>query len=189
MWSDGIPAAALFNGPQANYTAAAAASSSAQSLIAQVSGNFQQASVPADFFAVGTTGRKVVGRYAGILTGQATATTAIITLGFATSAQSVSGTSLVASTAITVTSLSAVGWQFDFDMLSRGTGQGTTATSSTILCTGTLSLATLQSVCAPVTVTNWDATGRNWLYATVTFSTASATNSCTLESTSLYGFA
>lgn len=187
-WYDGIPGALLFGGPQANYTAANAAATTAQSLIAQVSGNFQQPSIPAGFFQVGKTGQTISGRFTGIVTGQATATTMTLILGYASAAQSVAGTTLITGPALTVTSLSNAGWEFDFEILCRGTGQGTSANSTVLLTTGTCSAGTVQGVATPTTVSAVDATAVNWLYATVTFSTASATNSAQLQKVTAYAF-
>lgn len=192
-WFDGVPAAQLFAGPPANYPAAAAASAAAQNLMAGASGNFSQPYVPSSFLQQGKIGMSLIGSLAGVITGQGAATTAIVTLGLVNSAGSISGTSILASEALTVTSLSGKPWLLNFQSVIRTVGYGTTTISTTLLTTGTLDIGgsavgtPVSSICTPVSVTTIDASVNQWLYATVTFSTASATNSCTLQQVILLG--
>jgi hypothetical protein len=186
-WYDGVPVALLSSGPTTNYSAAAASSSAAQSLISG-GANYQPA-IPYGYFQPGKSGNLIFGHANGVLTGQASATTATITIGVSSTIQSISGgtaTTLLASTAMTITNLSGVGWELDFKILNRGTGIGTSSSTS-LLTTGVISVSTAQSVCAPTSVTSIDASVNQWMYATVTFSTASGTNSCTLEQFMIYG--
>lgn len=180
------------SGPPSNYAAAAASSAAAQNLMTGASGDYVQPYIPAFFFQMGRTGQLVTGRLNGILSGQSSATTAIITLAYNSSSNSISGaTTLVATPAITVTSFATVGWQWDFTILCRGVGYGTSATSTSLLSSATMAIsspynsATTTSwvaVAPPNSVTALDCSVNNWLVADVTFSTSSTTNSCTLES-------
>jgi hypothetical protein len=189
-WYDGVPMASLYTGPPQDYPAAAAASAAAQSLQTGASGGFSQASIPVGFFPLDKQGRAVVGHLGGKITGQATATTVIFTIGLATAANSIAGTTLVTLPAITVTSLSNVGWEVDFKTIMRGAGYGTTAVATSLLTTAIASIGSnLQATAAPALVTTIDASVNQWLYATATFSTASATNSATMQSVLLYGIA
>ena len=193
-WFDGVPAALLYGGPPQDYPAAAAASAAAQSLQTGASGGFSQAYVPVGFWPLDKQGRVVLGTLAGKLTGQATATTAIITLGLATAPNSITGTTLVASPAITVTSFSNAGWEFDFKIVMRGSGYGTTTVSTSLSSTATMSInngttAGITTQAPPNLVTTIDASVNEWIYATVTFSTASATNSCTMQQVIVWGMA
>jgi len=180
---DGVPASLLYAGPPQDYPAAAAASSSAQSLVTGASGGFSQPYIPQGLFQIGKAGTCIWGSANGKVTGQASATTAIITMGLATSANSISGTTLVAPPAITVTSLSNVGWEFDFKIVMRSAGYGTTTVATSLITSAVFSVGStnLQTTAPPNLVTTIDASVTQWLYFSVTFSTASATNSATLQ--------
>jgi hypothetical protein len=192
-WYDGVPGALLYAGPPSNYTAAAAASTSAQSLIGGASGNFSQPCIPFGFWQLTHSGQLILGTVAGAVTASTAATTMTIVLGTSSTSQSVSGgtaTTIFTSAAVTInTTTASQGWEMDFRILSRGTGIGTTSASTTLLTSGALKVASNEVGCvAPVTVSTIDASVNQWLYATVTFSTSSTTNSCTLEQFPLIGF-
>jgi len=104
-------------------------------------------------------------------------------MGLATSANSIAGTTLVAPPAITVTSLSNVGWEFDFKIVMRSAGYGTTTVATSLITSAVFSVGStnLQTTAPPNLVTTIDASVTQWLYFSVTFSTASATNSATLQ--------
>jgi hypothetical protein len=186
---NGVPMALLYEGPDSDYPAAAAASTAAQSLMVGATTDFTQPYIPQGFFQLGSKGQLVIAEFDGVLTGQASATTAIITIGLASANNSIAGTTLIASTAITVTSLSAVGWNMRVKLGSRANGYGTTATSSNFRVSGLLTIGTtnLVAVAPPVLVNNIDASVTQWIYASVTFSTSSATNSCTLQQVTVFG--
>jgi hypothetical protein len=178
----------VFGGPPSNYPAAAASSSSAQSLITGASGDYVQPVLPARFFQQGRQNQVVTGILSGIISGQGSATTAIITLGLATSSNTISGTTLVAAPAITVTSLSSAGWWMDFVINCRGSGYGTSSVSSTMLSACNLSCTGASgTTSAPNSVTTIDSSVTQWLYASVTFSTSSVSNSCTLQIFDIFG--
>ena len=187
-WYDGVPATLLYAGPPQDYPAAAAASTGVQSLVTGASGGFSQASVPVGFWQQGKTGQLVLGHLAGKVTGQASATTATVAVGLVSTAGSIaSGTTLFTAPAWTVTSLTNVAWELDFKLVARTVGYGTTTVSTTLSISAVASFTTTQALVAPATVTTIDASVTQWLYATVTFSTASATNSMTLQQSILYG--
>jgi hypothetical protein len=199
-WADGVPVVLLYAGPPQNYPAAAAASVSAQSLITGATGGFSQARIPASFMQIGKQGFAVSGKWKGIVTANTAATTMIINIGLAAASNSVSGgtaTAITTSQAVVINSVTAgLGWGIDFDILFRGAGYGTTTVSSSLLTTSTLrvntSTATATAVATiaesvPLSVTTIDASVDQWVYATVTFSTSSSTNSCTLEQCILTG--
>jgi hypothetical protein len=191
-WYDGVPISSLYVGPPQDYPAAAAASAAAQSLVTGASGGFSQPSIPVGFFPLDKQGRAVIGHLGGKVTGQATATTAIFTIGLATAANSIAtgAVTLVTLPAITITSLSNVGWEIDFKAVMRGAGYGTTTVATTLATTAIASVGSnLQATAAPNVVTTVDASVTQWLWASVTFSTASATNSATMQSAILYGVA
>jgi hypothetical protein len=197
-WSDGVPGTLLYAGPPQNYPAAAAASTSAQSLIAGATGGFSQARIPASFMQIGKQGFAVIGSYGGIVTASTAATTMIINVGLVNASNSVAGTAITTSQTVVINSTTVgLGWGIDFKVLFRGTGYGTTTVSSTLLTTSSLrvntSTGTATAVATiaesvPLTVTTIDASVDQWVYATVTFSTSSATNSCTLEQCLLMGW-
>jgi hypothetical protein len=185
-WFDGVPIALLYAGPPQDYPAAAAASSAAQSLVTGASGGFSQPYIPQGFFPLDKQGRLIFGSANGKVTGQATATTMVLTMGVATAANSIAGTTLVASPAITMTSFSNAGWEFDFKVVMRGAGYGVTTVSTSLITSATMTVnngttAGITTQAPPNLVTTIDASVTQWLYFTVTFSTASATNSCTLQ--------
>lgn len=192
VWN-GVPAVVIYAGPPQNYPAAAAAVTTAQSLVTGASGGFSQALIPSNFWSPGSNSQLIEGTLAGIVTGQASATTAIITIGLVSAANSVAGTTIIASPAMTVTSFSNQPWMFNFQITTRTVGYGTSAVSTTLLTTGTFDVQTgtvgtvSRGVCTPTTVTTIDASAGQYMYATVTFNTASATNSCTLEQVILLG--
>jgi hypothetical protein len=200
-WYDGVPAVLLYAGPPQNYPAAAAAATTAQSLITGASGGYSQARIPATFAQVGKQGFWVGGKYKGIVTASTAATTMTINIGLASTSNTITGTGtatiISTSQAVVINSTTAgLGWGIDFDILYRGTGYGTTSVSSSILTTSTLrvntSTATATAVATiaesvPLAVTTIDSSVDQWVYATVTFSTSSTTNSCTLEQTILLG--
>lgn len=186
-WIDGVPATLLYAGPPANYSAADAALATAQSLITPVSGNYSQPSVPYGFWQIGKSGQLLKGRLAGIVTAEASATTMIITVGLNAAANTVSATSILATPALTVTSFASAGWSLDFEVLCRGTGYGTASVSTSLLTEGAYQAGAVGVQTPPASVTTIDASVNQWMWATVTFSTSSATNSCTLEKFTLFG--
>lgn len=191
-WYDGVPIASLYVGPPQDYPAAAAASVAAQSLVTGASGGFSQPSIPVGFFPLDKQGRAVVGHLGGKVTGQASATTAIFAVGLATASNSIAtgAVTLVTLPAITITSLSNVGWEIDFKTVMRGAGYGTTTVATTLASTAIASVGSnLQATAAPAIVTTVDASVTQWLWASVTFSTSSATNSATMQSAIMYGIA
>jgi hypothetical protein len=191
----GLNPQCLFAGPTSNYTAAAASSSAAQSLITGSTGNFDQPVIPFGFWPQSSTGGQGLwGALTGIISGQSSATTAIITIGLVSSSNSIAGTSLLATSAYTVTSLSSAAWQMTFGINTRTIGYGTTTVSTTLQTTGNFTInlsapptAGTSNVVPANVVTTIDASVNQWLYATVTFNTSSTSNSCTLQQALLFG--
>lgn len=197
-WYDGVPATLLYGGPPQNYPAAASAVSTLQSLQAGATGGYSIARIPATFLQQGKIGMIIDGSLSGVITGQATATTAIITVALvstAANAASYGGTpTVIAATPVqTVTSLSNQPWDLQFSTNVRTVGYGTTSVSTTLSTFGTIDVQTAtagtvqRGVFGPGVVTTIDSSVDQWLAVGVTFSTASATNSCTLEQVVLLG--
>lgn len=187
----GSQAELVWAGPSASYGAVNAVSSSAQFLMTGATGAFEQPLIPANFFQMGRRNQAARICLGGVLTGQGSATTAILTVGLATAPNTATpgtgGGTLCASAAATVTSLSAVGWRMDVDILTRNVGYGTTSVSTSLLSDGIFQVAGVQTTAPPTLLSTIDATAQWWIYATVTFSTSSSTNSCQLTRAFVYG--
>ena len=181
----------LWSGPSASYAAVSAVSSSAQFLLTGGTGAFEQPFIPANFWTMGRRNQRARITLAGLLTGQSSATTAILTVGLATAFNTATpgtgGGALCASTAAIVTSFTAVGWRMDVDILSRNVGYGTTSVSTSLLSDGIFQVSTAQTTAAPTLLSTVDASAQWWVYATVTFSTSSATNSCQVTRAEVWG--
>lgn len=185
----------LFSGPPSNYPAAAAAVSTIQNTMTGASADFVQPYFPAFFWQMGRQNQAVHASFFGIVTGQASATTMTLTAQLCTASNTTTtgtgGGTLVASSAITITSISNQPWQFDVFTLSRGAGYGTSATSTNLLSFGNVTVngatAPITGISGPTSLTTIDASATWWYNLAVTFSTASATNSCTLEMVMLRG--
>lgn len=197
-WQNGVPGALLNGGPPANYAAAAAASTAAQSICVGASGNFYLPEVPVGFWPIGQGNGNVMGvLLGGIVTASTTSTTATITVGVNSSVATAGGASaptttvLYTSPALTMTSTTAnLGWYVSLSCVCRGAGYGTTATSTSIETEGFF-LWSSASQCGNATaqpITNIDASVPQYLWATVTFSTSSATNSMTCRQFSAIGY-
>jgi hypothetical protein len=194
-WYNGVPAALLFSNTAA-YAAAAAAATTAQSLMAASSGNAEQPAIPFGFLEQGRPGQVVTGGAVGTVTGQATATTMVMAMGLnSTIGGNPTTTAILTTAAYTVTSFSNVAWELDFQINFRTTGFGTASVSTTPYATANFTLnpsagAPTSSISdvvlgsAPSTI---DASVTQWLWLTVAFNTASATNSCTLQQMIVYG--
>jgi hypothetical protein len=203
-WYDGVPAALLFTNTAA-YPAAAASSAAAQNLMAGATGAYEQPNIPFGYLQQGKIGQVLVGVAVGTITGQSTATTATWTLGMfpggtgsASAAGSIAGTSVLATAAYTITSFSAVAWELQFQTSFRTVGWGTTTVSTSPYTTGQFTInassapptsALATNIVIPAQATTIDASVNQWVYLTITFSTSSTTNSCTLQQFILYGMA
>lgn len=195
-WFDGVPAALLQAGPPANFAAANAASTAAQSICVGASANFYLPFIPVGFWQMGREGQLLIAHLTGLVTSSSTSTTATITVGVNSTAATAGGSSaptttvLYTSPALTMTSTTAnLGWEVDLKILNRGTGYGTTATATSLFTSGIFSWSTAQQ-CGNATaqpITNIDASVIQYMWATITFSTSSATNSMTLQQFLLYG--
>jgi hypothetical protein len=116
-------------------------------------------------------------------------------VGLNTTPNTIGGTSILATAAYTVSGFASVAWQLQWFTTCRGVGYGTTTASTTLATAGqiTINASTVPPITAvsdvvPLnTVTTIDASVTQWLYMTVTYSTSSATNSCTLQQLTLLG--
>ena len=179
------------------YPAANAASAAAQSLVAGASGKFQQPFFPGGFFQQGRTGQVARAEFTLNVTGQASATTATITAGLNTAANTIGGSTLVAANAVTVTSLTNMIWHGELLISCFGAGYGTSSVSTNLSSTLDIrfnAAATTQPAASsgvtlggPTAQQAVDFSVNQWLYLTVTFSTSSGTNSATLQQIVLYG--
>jgi hypothetical protein len=191
----GTQSEVLFAGPVSNYAAAAASSASAQNLMVGATGDYVQPYLPAFFWQMGRQNQCIHATFWGIMTGQSSATTATLTAQLCTASNTATagtgGGTLVASTVITMTSISNQPWQFDVYTLARGVGYGTTSTSTNLVSFGNILInaatAPISGVSGPTSLLTIDASATWWYNLTVTFSTSSTTNSCTLEQIFLRG--
>jgi hypothetical protein len=193
-WFDGVPAALLFQN-YAAFPAAAASSSAAQNLVAGASGAYEQPNIPFGFLQQGKPGQVLIGVMTGTITGQSSATTATFGMSLSASTATI-GTAIMATSAYTITSFSAVAWQINFWINFRTVGFGTTTVSSSPYFTGNVTInpsagpptsAFATDVIIPTQATTIDASVTQWITPTITFSTSSTTNSCTLQQMILYG--
>jgi len=176
----------LFSGPPANYTAAAASSSSAQSLVAGATGNYQQPLLPGGFWQQGRQGQLVSFEFSILLSCQSSATTTTIIAGLDTAANTIGGSTLLTYPALTTTSYSSGSLYGAGIIQNRGSGYGTSSVATNLLSSGWLigtgNSATVSGAAGPTALQTIDFSVNQWFYLTVTFSTSSASNSATLES-------
>jgi hypothetical protein len=181
----------VWSGPSASYAAQNAVSASAQFLMPGGTGAFEQPFIPANFWTMGRRNQRARIEIAGVLTGQGSATTATVIIGLATASNTATpgtgGGVLATSQALTVTSFSAVGWRMTADLLTRNVGYGTTSVSTSLLTDGMLQIGAVSGTAAPTLLSTVDCGAQWWVYATVTFSTSSATNSCQLTRADIWG--
>lgn len=170
----------------AAYPAANASSAAAQSLIAGASGKFTQPLFPGGFFQFGRNGQVVSVDFAAALTGQASATTALFTLGLSTTSNNIAGSTLVSTGTFTVTNFASATIMGRAVISCFGAGYGTSSVSTNLVSSLNVAYQTGNTAGAsalggPTSLTTIDASLNQWLYLTVTFSTSSATNSVTLS--------
>ena len=169
------------------YPAANASSAAAQNLMAAASGKNQQPVLPGGFFQQGRSNQVVSVDFGITLSGQVSATTALITAGLSTTSGNISGSTLVASSAFTCTSYSSGSVIGRVLISCFGAGYGTGATGTETNLWSTMGITafgnSLQSTAAggPTNLTSIDFSVNQWLYLSVTFSTSSASNSATLQ--------
>lgn len=169
------------------YPAAAASSSAAQNLMAAASAKNQQPLFPGGFFQQGRQNQVAAVDFAVILSGQGSATTATFTAGLATTSGTISGSTLVAASAFTCTSYSSGSVMGKIIISCFGAGYGTGATGTETNLWSSVSLnafgnSAASTACGgPTNLTSIDFSVNQWLYLSVTFSTASVSNSATLQ--------
>jgi hypothetical protein len=170
------------------YPIANASSSAAQNLMAAASGKNQQPLFPGGFFQQGRAGQVAAVDFAIIMSGQASATTATITAGLNTNSGTISGSStLVASSAFTMTSYASGSVMGRIIISCFGAGYGTGATGTETNLWSSISMTAFGNSLAttatggPTNLTSIDFSLNQWLSLAVTFSTASASNTATLQ--------
>jgi hypothetical protein len=181
------------------YPTANASSAAAQSLITGASGKYQQPFFPGGFFQQGRTGQVAKAEFTITLGGQGSATTAIITAGLNTAANTISGgATLVAANAVTCTSFASSTWHGELLISCFGAGYGTSSVSTNLSSTLDIRFnngSTTQpsasgggvTLGGPTALQTVDFSVNQWLYLTVTFSTSSASNTAALGQIVLYG--
>lgn len=181
----------LWSGPSVSYAAQAASSAAAQFLLPGATGAYEQPYIPANWWQMGRRNQRARIELGGVLSGQGSATTAIFTVGLATASNTATpgtgGGAICATAALTVTSFAAAGWRLKADLLSRSVGYGTASVSTSLLGDGEVSIGVLGSVAPQTLLATIDATAQWWVYATITFSTASTSNSCQLTRADVWG--
>lgn len=175
----------LFSGPPSNYPAAAAASTSAQSLVTGASGDFQQPLIPGGFWQQGRQNQLVTVQFSILLSNQASATTTTITVGLSTSANTIGGSTLLTMPALTTTSYASGTFYGEAMIQNRGSGYGTSSVATNLLSSGWVmgsgNSAFVFGPAGPTALQTIDFSVNQWMYLTVTFSTSSASNSATLQ--------
>jgi hypothetical protein len=173
------------------FPAANASSSSAQLLCTGVTGKYQQPVYPGGFWQQGRSNQISTADFTITLSGQSSATTAIIIAGIATSPDNASGSVLVTLPAFTCTSFSSATVIGHLDISNWGSGYGTSSVATNLQTSGELAYTnatTNGTVCAgPTQLATTDFSVNQWLYLTVTFNTASTSNSATLQKFSVWG--
>ena len=207
----GTQSEVLFAGPATSQAAGAAtagwaqvagAVTTLQNLVVGATGasggsDVVQPQIPAGFWRQGRADTLLTASATGIVSWVATAsTTATWELGITTAQQgtatgAVAGTKTVLLTSQAYpnnsTSQTNIAWRFDFEILARQVGFGTTAISTALLATGVggfTAATNANSIWGPLppqVVTTIDASIPYYLYAAITFGTnASASNTCTM---------
>jgi hypothetical protein len=205
VWFAGPIAYQAAGAASVGWPAAAAAVSTAQSLVVPASGASGAAGSLQPYFPAGFWSRpgqhaKIIAH--GLVSWVGTAGTTA-TFAFGTSGSTPqSGTTISATNTFltspaypnNTTAQTNIPWHFELDMLCTKVGVGTTAVSTSLLTTGLggFTAATVaNSVWGPLAgnvITTFDPTVNQFVWASVTFGTnASATNSCTLLSFYIYG--
>lgn len=175
------------------YPAANASASTAQNLLAGVTGKFQQPLFPGGFFQQGRTGQVASVDFSCILATTATPTVTF-TAGLDTSAGTLSsGTTLVACNAFATSAWSGGTVHGHIDISNFGSGYGTSSVSTNLWSTISLIAnngSTTGGVVAaggPTQLATIDFSVNQWLYLTVTFNASSTSNSCTLQQIIVFG--
>lgn len=198
---DGVPMALLFSNTAA-YGAVSSGTSAATMINAGSTGVFMQAAIPYGFLQQGRPGQTVFMQISGTVTGESSATTMTLNLGSNESVNVITGgtnnLTHITTSNYTVTSFSAVEWQLQVYMNFRTVGYGTTTVSTTPYTTAQFTLNP-SSFASPVTtagftgiyasgaITTMDASVTQYIWLSNTFSTASATNSITVQQFLMYG--
>jgi hypothetical protein len=186
----GTQAEVLFSNPSA-YPAAGASSTSAALILTGASGAYQQPLFPGGFWQQGRQNQVIHGLISGTISGQASATTATVTLGLATSNNTASSETLGAFPALTITSFSSGPFWIEFVVQARNVGYGTSATATSLETSGcffaTGNSTSVFSLLAPTNINTVDFSVNQWFAPTVTMSTSNAGNTMTVQSVVIWG--
>jgi hypothetical protein len=188
----------LFAGPQSPFPAAAAASTSAQSLCATATGDAVQPYIPAFWWQYGRRNQALKLMASGIMQASTTATTCTFAFGVtSTGGGVITGTlnALYTGPALTVgTATTNFNWILTLDVITLNVGWGTTSVSTQVFAYGTFMIGLQTSTTAmsvyngaPVTISTIDNSVNQYLYGAITFSTSSASNTATWQIAKLYG--
>lgn len=173
------------------YPAANASSSSAQLLCAGATSKYQQPVYGGGFWQQGRSNQISTVDFTISLSGQSSATTATIAAGISTSPDSASGGTLITLPAFTCTSFSSAAVIGHLQISNWGSGYGTTSVATNLQTSGSVlytNSSTNGSACAGLTqLATTDFSVNQWLFLTVTFSTASTSNSATLQQFTAWG--
>jgi hypothetical protein len=196
-------------GATAGWAQVAGAVTTLQNLVVGATGasggsDVVQPQIPAGFWQQGRANQLITVSATGIVSWVATAsTTATFEFGLTDTKQgtttgAVAGTKTVLLTSQAYpnnsTAQTNIAWRFDFDILARQVGFGTTAVSTALLATGVggfTAATNANSIWGPLppqVVTTIDASVNYYLYGAVTFGTnASASNTCTMLRMLVFG--
>ena len=196
-------------GATAGWAQVAAAATTLQNLVVGATGasggsDVVQPQLPGGFFQQGRANQVVKVIANGIVSWVATAsTTATFEFGLTTAQQgtatgAVAGTKTVLLTSQAYpnnsTSQTNIAWRFEYEILARQVGFGTTAVSTALLATGfggftaATNANSIWGPLPPQVVTTIDASIPYYLYGAVTFGTnASASNTCTMLDMIVFG--
>lgn len=195
-WFDGVPAWGFSVGPPADYPVAQNNGTAQTQLLVGASGNFYLPQVPAGFWQQGQQAAAAFLHLSGTMTSANNPGTITINVGLNSSASTAGGTAIPANTgiyqspALILTSTTAgLGWEVDLKMYTRGTGYGTSATSTSVQTAGIFSWSTAQqcgnALAQPVT--NIDASVAQYFWATANFQNSSASNIIKCQLAIAYG--
>lgn len=188
----------LFAGPQAPWTQAAASVTTAQSLTASATGDAVQPYIRAFWWLYGRRNQALKLKAYGTLQAAATSTTCTFAFGSTTTGGGVITGTLnqwALFPAFTLgTASSQYNWVLELDVITLNVGWGTTSVSTQIYATGTLGVGLNVSTTAMslyntanTTVSVIDNSAVNYLYGSITFNAASASNTCQWNVAKLYG--
>jgi hypothetical protein len=167
------------------YPTCNASSSGSQLLCAGATGEYQQPVLWGGFWQMGRSNQVATCWFAITLSGQGSTTTATIGAGLNTAPNNGSGSTLLTFPAFACTSFSSGTVLGYFKIANWGTGYGTSSVATNLQSAGLITYAgnsTTGVIPAGITqLATTDFSVNQWLYLTITFSTASTSNSAILK--------